>query len=351
MARRLPRAGAIPADYDPHLTSNPGPVTIAPTRCLTRASSQAPQSVKQECAICSGVIMLDDVRPVTGPADALVVEAGPLVRLHVELSRMLWRIGPAWAVLAGAVAARAAWLAPDILLRLATAVVLADLVWGILRKVISDQSHGASPALAVPQLPYAQPAAPLARFLASLAAGQGREQLDGRAAWQGLFAGLVFTVVLSWLLGGFALAISAITVGVVLLGWALARRGSRPAFCLAMLDVALPWCLGAALALSGHESSILLPWFWLAMSFTILQWGVHRARLSDGQRMGGLWLGQIVVLAALLGLRQPWALAVTVVLFAPPSWWLARRGDAVRTLAHCLPWWWAAMLLAAAIAG
>jgi hypothetical protein len=295
--------------------------------------------------------MLDDVRPAPGPTDAPVVEAGPLVQLHVELSRMLWRIGPAWAVLAGALAARASLSTPDVLLRLATAVVLADLAWGILRKVISDQPNDAAPATAVPELPYAQPAAPLARFLHALAAGQGRGQPGGRTAWQGPFAGLVLTVALSWLLGGLAPVISAMALGMILLGWALARRGSRPALCLAVLDVALPWFLGAALAWRGQEAGILLLWFWLAASFTVLQWGVHRARLSGGQRMGGVWLGQMVALAVLLGLQQPWAMAVTAVLFAPPSWWLARREEAAGALALSLPWWWAAMVLAAAVAG
>ncbi len=264
---------------------------------------------------------------------------------------MLWRIGPAWAVLAGAMAARASLSAPDILLRLATAVVLADLAWGILRKVVSDRSSDATSAAAVLELPYAQPAAPLAQFLHALAAGRGGEQPGSRAAWQELSAGLVLTVALSWLLGGLAPVFSALAVGVTLLGWALARRGSQPAFCLAVLDVALPWFLGATLAWRGQPVNLLLPWFWLAVSFTVLQWGVHRVRLSGGQRMGGLWLGQMAVLVALLGLRQPWPLAVTAALFAPPSWWLARREEAARALALSLPWWWAAMLLAAAVAG
>jgi hypothetical protein len=296
--------------------------------------------------------MLDDIRSAPVSTDAPVVEAGPLVQLHVELSRMLWRIGPAWAVLAGAMAVRASLSAPDILLRLATAVVLADLAWGILRKVVSDRSSNATSVTAAPELPYAQPTSPLAQFLHALAAGRGGEQPGSRAAWQELSAGLVLTVALSWLLGGLAPVLSALAVGVILLGWALARRGSQPAFCLAVLDVALPWFLGAGLAWRGQEGAIAaLPWFWLAASFTVLQWGVHRARLSGGQRIGGPWLGQMAVLAALLVLGQPWVLAVTVVLLAPPFWWLARREGTARALALGLPWWWAAMLLAAALAG
>jgi len=132
----------------------------------------------------------------------------------------------------------------------------------------------------------------------------------------------------------------------------LLQSGRCPALCLALLDVALPWALGAALAWPIGQDD---PgnWFWrlavLATALTALQWGFYRARLSVGQRMAGLWAGQMLLLGALIALRQPWAIAVAAALLAPPAWWLARHDGADAALARSLPWWWALMLAVAAI--
>ena len=295
---------------------------------------------------------LDDMRSMAVAGSEPSVEAGPLVQVHIVVGRMLWRIGPAWSALAGALAAGAPLATSDALLRLAATLVLADLVWGILRKLIPAQSADIEAgATALPSVPYAQPAAPLTRFLGALAAGQDEGEAGGRVAWQSLLAGLALTAALSLLLGRAALVLSAIAVGVTWLAWALARRGNRPAFCLALLDVALPWGGGSLLAWRSSDSAFLAslwPAVLLAAAFTVLQWGSHRARLADGLRLSGLWLGQAAVLVGLITLHQPWAIAVTAALFAPASWWLARRAGANGTLAKSLPWWWAAMLLAAA---
>ena len=80
--------------------------------------------------------MSERMQPLSGTGGQGVAETGPLVHLHFAPSRMLWRIGPAWAVVAGAVAAGAPLGNAAGLLRLATAVILADLFWGILRRII-----------------------------------------------------------------------------------------------------------------------------------------------------------------------------------------------------------------------
>ena len=83
--------------------------------------------------------MAEQMQPLSGAAGGQSgVEAGPLMQLHLAPSRMLWRIGPAWAVVAGAVAAGVALGDAVSLLRLAAAVILADLIWGILRRIIPD---------------------------------------------------------------------------------------------------------------------------------------------------------------------------------------------------------------------
>ena len=276
-----------------------------------------------------------------------VAETGPLVYLHLAPSRMLWRISPAWAVVAGAVVAGAPLGNAVSLLRLATAVILADLIWGILRRIIpaSPGTEGTA-SLVAPSLPYGSRDAPLARFIQMTAA----DQKAASAPWLSWLSGLALTAMLSLLLGAPALPISALAVGLILLARALFRSAHRPALCLACLDVALPWALGAALVWPEVEGeTLILQTAMLALAFTILQWGMYRARLSAGRRLGALYVGQVMLLGVLILLRQPGAVAVAALLLAPPIWWLTRPNEAEVALARGLPWWWASMMLVAAI--
>lgn len=293
--------------------------------------------------------MAEQMQPLSGAAGGQSrVEAGPLVQLHLSPSRMLWRIGPAWAVIAGAVAAGVALGDAVSLLRLAAAVILADLVWGILRRIIPawPVTEG-TVGLAAPSLPYGRSDAPLAHFVQIIASGH----YDSTTPWLSWLGGLTLTVVLSLLLGAPTLLISAAAVGLILLTRALFRRGRCPAFCLALLDVALPWTLGALLLwpdVGGEASLWSMQLGMLAAAFTVLQWGLYRARFSAGRRLLALYSAQVMILSALIVLRQPWALAVAALLLAPPTWWLARRGEAEAALVRGLPWWWASMLSVAA---
>lgn len=293
--------------------------------------------------------MAEQMQPLSGAGGQGVAETGPLVHLHFAPSRMLWRIGPAWAVVAGAVAAGASLGNAASLLRLATAVILADLIWGIMRRMIPDSpgSEGTA-SLRPPSLPYGRSDAPLARVMQMVALGQHAST----APWLGWLGGLALTVVLSLLLGALALWISAAAVGLIFLTRALFRRGCCPSFCLALLDVGLPWVLGAALVwphVAGETRVWVLQMGMAAAAFTVLQWGLYRARFSAGRRLVALYFGQVMLLGALVLLRQPWAVAVAALLLAPPTWWLARQGEAEVALARALPWWWASMLAVAAI--
>jgi hypothetical protein len=294
-------------------------------------------------------MMSEQMQPLSDAGGQGVAETGPLVHLRFAPSRMLWRMGPAWAVVAGAVAAGAPLGNAASLLRLATAVILADLVCGILRRIIPDSpgTEGTA-ALRTPSLPYGRSDAPLARVMQTLASGQHASA----APWLGWLGGLALAVVLSLLLGTPALLITASAVGLIYLTRALFRRDCCPSFCLALLDVGLSWALGAALVWPKVDGAARV-WFvqmWmLAAAFTVLQWGLYRARFSAGRRLVALYSGQVMLLGALVLLRQPWAVAVAALLLAPPTWWLARRGEAEVALARALPWWWASMLAVAAI--
>lgn len=305
--------------------------------------------------------MLDEARLAnsTTPDEGrgLLSDAGPLVSLRISLSRMIWRTGPAWSVLAGALASGAPFLSADAFLRLVAAVALADLAWGVLRQAIPARPiAGTVIGPVVPSLPYAQADSPVSRLLGNLASWQGRSLGETRRVLQELSVGLAFTILLSFLLPRPAFIVSAAAIVIVAVAWAWIRRGQQPALCLALLDVALPWLLGAILAWGGLSQALARPawpvWI-LGAGFTVLQWGDYRWRLTEGERPAGAWLGAAGVLGALILLRQPWALAVVAALFLPSAWYLARaRRDgwsAGAWRSRALPWWWAAMLLSAAI--
>ena len=294
--------------------------------------------------------MSEQMQPLSDAGGQGMAETGPLVHLHFAPSRMLWRIGPAWAVVAGAVAAGASLGNAVSLLRLATAVILADLVWGILRRIIPDSPGTEGTAsLRTPSLPYGRSDAPLARVMQTVASGQHAST----APWLGWLGGLALTVVLSLLLGAPMLLISAAAVGLIFLTRALFRQ-----WLLALPSAWRFWMSGSR-GLWGQRWSGRMwlerrrVWFlqmgMVAAAFTVLQWGLYRARFSAGRRLVALYFGQVMLLGTLVLLRQPWAVAVAALLLAPPTWWLARRGEAEVALARALPWWWASMLAVAAI--
>ena len=131
--------------------------------------------------------------------------------------------------------------------------------------------------------------------------------------------------------------------------WVERKRG--PALCLALL-MWDPWLLGAAMVGPGAGGVTQL---WLGQANLLAEPspscnGVCIARrFSAGGRLVGLWLGQLLLVGVLIVVREPWAVAVAVLLLAPPTWWLARRAEMEAGIARSLPWWWAAMLSGAMI--
>jgi hypothetical protein len=280
----------------------------------------------------------------------LFAEAGPVLCLQATVCSHPWRIGPAWALLAGALASGVPLLSGDLPLRLAGALILADPVWGLLWRMTACAGQQVDPDLDwAGGLPYAQPNAPLARALRRL---QG---MSSAAAWHELPVALVLMAGLSLLLGPTALAASLAVLAVVFVAWITLERDGQPALPYALLGVGLPWMLGTAVAAGSARSAgltmpSLVESIALAAAVTILQWGVQRACLIDRSHARCLWLGQGAVLLTLTVLRQPWALAVVAVMFLPPSWWIANGRDSVNGFAASLSrsslWWLAAMIVA-----
>jgi hypothetical protein len=291
--------------------------------------------------------MLDAVRP---RRPRLGAGAGPLIGLGVFVGPGVWRIGPAWAVLAGALASGAPLLGDVVPLRLVGAALLADSAWGVLwRLTAADDGERPHQLAEDDHLPYFQPQSPAGRALGML------HDIAPGASWRDLTTALVLTGVLSLLLGVPALVLSVVAYAVALWAWALARSGKQPAACDALLNVGLPWLLGLVLARDamqwGGTAHVAIPGVVMGVAFTTLQWGTRRAYLSDGSRMFAVWLGQAAVLLALISVEQPWALVLVAGLLLPPAMWLWRsRALATgveRALRQSGPWWLAAMLLSA----
>ncbi|MGC8780847.1 MAG: hypothetical protein ACP5UQ_08290 [Anaerolineae bacterium] len=275
--------------------------------------------------------------------------AGPLIGLRVFLGPHIWRIAPAWAMLAGALTSGAAPLAGTAPLRLLGAAILADSLWGMLWRLTAG-GEGALSAVPVMarHVPYYHAQSPAGRTLRLI------RYMIADAGWHELVVALGSAAVLSLLLGWPALALTALAWAITLWAWLLTQARSRPAGCDALLNVGLPWLLGWAL-MGNPESLLSAPAGWsgpiLGAAFVLMQWGAQRVYLTGGRRMAAAWLGQLSVVVALIGLQQAAAL-VPAVLLLLPSWWLLRRAGQgeieMRTaLAQSGPWWLAAMLLSA----
>jgi len=300
----------------------------------------------------------------------LGADAGPLTTLRVGVAPGLGllRIGPAWAVLAGALAsgAPAALAAEALPLRLAGAALLADAVWGVFWRLTAREPGApigpvSAAADSLGRLPYFQAGSPAGRSWRLL-----RDMAPG-ATWQELLAAVILALALGLLLGLPALALTVAAWAVTLWGWLLVQADRRPAACDALLNVGLPWLLGLTLAAWPAPAAGDLPLRGLALgfAFTILGWGARRAFLTQGRLAGGVWLGQAAVVIALIALQQTVALVLVAVLLLPPAWLIWRatitppgacpgynegvtNRDVRDALARSGPWWLAAMLAAAA---
>ena len=276
----------------------------------------------------------------------------PILRLGFRLSGSPWRLGPAWAVLAGALASQAPIWGGENLLRLGGSLLLADAVWGVFWRRSSLRQGGPSKRERGARLPYSNAHSPMLEALSRL----GYEAIeDGEKAWQGMLAGLVAVAILSILLGSSAIVLSLLaliaSVGVRL----MVRRGKTPALMMAFLCTGLPWTLGAALGRTGN----LLPpsgfsgvGLALGAAFTFLTWSLYRVDLNGSRGLvWPIWLGEVVVLVTMVALREPLGLAIVAALMVVPCLWISRRSHPAQEMGENLRnsdvWWLASMLVAA----
>ena len=276
----------------------------------------------------------------------------PILGLGVYLGGSPWRLGPAWAVLAGALAGKApVWSGGD-LLRLGGSVLLADAVWGVLWRQSAPRQGVLPKRERGPSLPYTAAHSPMVEVLSGL----GFESTEvGGTDWQSTLAGLGLTTVLSVLLGMYAIVLSLV-VGIASVGIRLmVRRGKKPALMMALLSMGLPWALGAALGWAGDVRPPLDfsgAGLALGAAFTFLTWSVHRVDVGRSMaQVRPIWLGQIAPLATLIAIREPLGTALVSGLLVLPCLWISRwtrlAQEVARDLEASAQWWLASMLVAA----
>jgi hypothetical protein len=295
----------------------------------------------------------------TGPFESITTDGdypslgGPILDLRIRLGSGPWRMGPAWAVIAGALAGNALGLGSGSLLRLAGAVLLADVAWGSIWPETPRRSRFRGRARGN-RLPYAAPRAPLQQALAALFSGGSEGEGGG---WEGILPGLVLIAALSLLLGSPAILLSLVALAFAGSARVLMVRNRWPALLMALLGVGLPWALGASLAWSQGSTNARIPFdagLALGIAFTVLAWATWRFR-SPGASLSTrtAWFGQVVVVATLAAAKEPLAVAVVGSLMLVPTLWLIRPAESRTGVLDAIvkgdSWWLAAMLVAAMI--
>ena len=288
----------------------------------------------------------------TAPSGASIGRSAPILGLGIYFNSSPWRLGPAWAVLAGALASQAPIWGGENLLRLGGSILLADALWGVFwqqtaprRRVLPERARSVN-------LPYSGTHSPMMDALSGL---RYEATEDDEIGCQGILAALGLAAVLGLLLGFPAIVLSLLaliaSVGVRL----MVRLGRKPALAIAILVIGLPWALGASLAWTGAAqlpTEALTTGLLLSVAFTMLAWSVYSVSLSGSRRqVWSIWVGQVVVLVALMIVGDSLALAVVGGLFVVPCFWLSRNADSAHEVTDALrnsgPWWLASMLGAA----
>ncbi len=282
---------------------------------------------------------------------------GNLLGLRGRLARPFWGLLTIWAVLCGALASDQVAEAPEALLTLALALLLAEVAWGGLWDLATSGSWfrslaedwPAAPPASWRGLPYTQPGSPAGRIVRGLnrLAGWWRAFFwpEAGSALLGGVAAALLAVVLALLLPDRLRLLYAALTALVGLGLARAWRRKDLLAGQALLQAGLGWLAGHLAFAEMRAASLAL-----ALGFAAAALGSFR--LEAGQRRG-LWLlnaGQGAVAALLVALEEPLAAgAIGLLLLAQVAQQPALRlgTDPARIARRTWPWLMAAMLAAA----
>lgn len=259
-------------------------------------------------------------------------------------------MGPAWAVVAGAlILPWGAWDA-TVLLRVLTALLLADPIWGTFwhnqRHAAPAELPATAPAAAGGPLPYAVPGSPATRLATWLR--DNPTPAESSPTWHpaaGWPVALLLAFLLALPLGPVALVLTAAAVALSLLRLVWTRHDhAAPAVLDASLVVVVPWLLGMA-AVGGLAPSGVA----LAAAFGLLVWGVLRSEQGLPHARTVTLVGQAAIVAVLVWQGRPLAAGLVGACCLLPTWLLAWSPARAGAHAAAQPWYLAAMLLSAVI--
>jgi hypothetical protein len=261
--------------------------------------------------------------------------------MRIWLSRSPWRLGAAWAAIAGALASGGlTWQGLD-WIHLALLVFLTDPVWGGVWSVWVERQRGIGEEVhdpvTRPPVPYLRPGSPAARLLGWMGADQTLV-----VTWRLGFPALLTAILISLILGWQALSATGVALILCFVGW-IARRlyGLPGLWAQALLTIGLPWILGHVMytplrPLAGG----------LALAFVL--WQRAALGIQGGERCAWWLLGmaQVGAAATLVVARHPMGVA-GLALMAMPVWWIraAQEVEPSMALARSQVWWWLALLL------
>ena len=284
------------------------------------------------------------------PRRSSLASAGRWLALSLRPARPFTALGPAWAFLAGVLAAGQLSMTAGLLLRLLLTGFLVDLLWGTLWETAIAaewfaflREHPLPPqAPPLRSLPYVVPGSPGARLTLWL----GRV----RAWWQealwprcsGQVAGLVvagfLTAALALSLGRPAMLLTGAAGAILLLALLSQRRGGSTTGLQALLEIGLPWLAGHATLEPLEGSSLALAALYTLLYISMLaldageQENAHSAPVTDrlgatdaagtSKTISHLWriIGiQMVVVLFLVAGRQPLIAGLIGLLLVPQS--------------------------------
>ena len=245
------------------------------------------------------------------------------IGLRGYLARPFWGWLGVWAVLCGALASHQLRWDGEVLLNLGLVLLLVELGWGTLWDLavgtawFRPLADGWPPQEHAPaaSLPYTLPGSPGGRIARQLGrfAGWWRGAFWPAAgpALLGLLVALLLVVILTLLLPGGLRPLHAVLAALIGLGLVQRRRGREPLAAQALARVGLGW-LAAHVVLGEVGTASLV----LAVAFALAAWG--NLRLAEGlpRSLWPLNTGSILVISALVMLKEPVVAAVAGLLFA-----------------------------------